>query len=134
MAVAGTPVEVKDLGHFDEAVPVSTGKLQETFYNYLFETLSPEEMSRIKKFVLVPIGLPGMGKTTLSRFLHHTCQNAISVGQTDAKTGLGMTGVASKLVNQTKDSIQTTASQLKLDFRKISYDDILTRNQQEYCA
>lgn len=26
-------------------------------------------MNSIKKFFIVPIGLPGMGKTTLSRFL-----------------------------------------------------------------
>ena len=73
LKASAKPVEVKDLGNFDEAVPVHTGKLQEAFYNYLFEKLSPEEMSTVKKFVLVPIGLPGMGKTTLSRFLHHTC-------------------------------------------------------------
>ena len=44
-----------------------------------------------------------------------------------------MTGAVNKLLKHTEESFET-GNQLKLDFRKISYDDILTRNQQEYCA
>ena len=44
-------------------------KLEDQLYQYLFKNLSQEEMSGVEKFILVPIGLPGMGKSTLSRFL-----------------------------------------------------------------
>jgi hypothetical protein len=44
-----------------------------------------------------------------------------------------MTGAVNKLLKHSEESFET-GNQLKLDFRKISYDDILTRNQQEYCA
>ena len=44
-------------------------KLEEQLYQYLFKNVSESEMTQTDKFFLVPIGLPGMGKTTLSRFL-----------------------------------------------------------------
>ena len=47
-------------------------KLEDQLYQYLFKNLSQTEMSNINKFFLVPIGLPGMGKSTLSRFLSAT--------------------------------------------------------------
>ena len=44
-------------------------KLEDQLYSYLFKNLSQSEMSHVNKFFLVPIGLPGMGKSTMSRFL-----------------------------------------------------------------
>ena len=44
-------------------------KLEDQLYTYLFRNLSQSEMSHVNKFFLVPIGLPGMGKSTMSRFL-----------------------------------------------------------------
>jgi hypothetical protein len=44
--------------------------LEEQLYQYLFANLS--ETNQVNKYFLVPVGLPGMGKTTLSRFLSAT--------------------------------------------------------------
>lgn len=48
------------------------GILEEQLYQYLFRNVTHIETSNVTKFFLVPIGLPGMGKTTLSRFLSAT--------------------------------------------------------------
>lgn len=73
-------------------------------------------MAKINKFILVPIGLPGMGKTTLSRFLSScTSSGVIKVDHLN------------KLMNC------ENKTNLRLDFQKISYDRILTGNQKDYC-
>jgi len=51
------------------------GVLEEQLYQYLFNNLATLEQENVSKFFLVPIGLPGMGKTTLSRFLSATSQS-----------------------------------------------------------
>ena len=79
-------------------------------------------MASIRKFVLVPIGLPGMGKTTLSRFLHHTCENPINFNKFDVKS----LSATNKLVKRTQGGLEQHS--LKLDFKKISYDAILGDN------
>ena len=79
-------------------------------------------MASIRKFILIPIGLPGMGKTTLSRFLHATSSAPFKVNMT------------SQLLQNIVGKVQDSESKLKLEFNKISYDHILTQNQKEYCA
>jgi broad-specificity NMP kinase len=77
-------------------------------------------MASINKFILVPIGLPGMGKTTLSRFLNVTSKGAFKVnfsGKLNEKLGLN----------------QQNSTNIRLDFQKISYDRILTGNATQYC-
>ena len=58
----------------EELAPLNNklSKLEDQLYQYLFQNMTVEEQSHIDKFVLVPIGLPGMGKSTLSRFLSAT--------------------------------------------------------------
>ena len=69
-------------------------------------------MKNIKKFFLVPIGLPGMGKTTLSRYLNKT--QPATVGNQFPK-----------IQNFQK---RAELQQSKVEFTKISYDRILTSN------
>ena len=51
--------------------------LEEQLYQYLFKNLTVADC-KVTKFFLVPIGLPGMGKTTLSRFLSANSQTYIN--------------------------------------------------------
>jgi hypothetical protein len=53
-----------------EILDQKLGVLEEQLYQYLFANLS--ETNQVNKYFLVPVGLPGMGKTTLSRFLSAT--------------------------------------------------------------
>lgn len=82
-------------------------------------------MATVSKFILVPVGLPGMGKTTLSRFLNATSQAPLRVGKKQNQMTLGT-------MNKMKQMSEGTL--MKMDFMKISYDRILTNNQKEYCA
>lgn len=63
-----------------------------------------KQMQSIKKFIFVPIGLPGMGKTTLSRYLSSNSKILFANGQQSQQ----------------------------VDFIKISYDRMLTDNQKQY--
>jgi len=51
------------------------GVIEEQLYQYLFANLNSNELSSVNKYFLVPIGLPGMGKSTLCRFLNATSQS-----------------------------------------------------------
>ena len=60
----------KNLTPFD----MKLSQLEETLYQYLFQNLAQVESSNINRYFFVPIGLPGMGKSTLARFLSATSQ------------------------------------------------------------
>lgn len=72
--------------------------------------MSKEELDRVKMIYIVPIGLPGMGKTTLSSAL---------LGIQDYTIPKSMT--------------RTERTHLQLEFIKIDYDDNLTTKTNEYC-
>ena len=61
-------------------------------------------MALIKKLIFVPIGLPGLGKSTLSRHLEQT---------------------TNKFFHQGKTAIN-------VDYRRINYDQMLTDNLKDY--
>jgi hypothetical protein len=62
-------------------------------------------MSAIKKLFFVPIGLPGMGKTTLARHLESTAHKSFT---------------------------NHNSTPFKVQFKKISYDKMLTDNLEQY--
>lgn len=64
-------------------------------------------MSHIKKLFFVPVGLPGMGKTTLAKHLEH-CKH--------------------------KQFVNFEDSRFTIIFKKISYDRMLTDNQKAFQA
>ena len=84
-------------------------------------------MSNINKFFLVPIGLPGMGKSTLSRFLSATSQKYFNKA---FNQNIQENNQQPKIQNFNKrstfgtENIQTKP--IKIEFLKISYDRILT--------
>ena len=65
-------------------------------------------MDPIKKLFFIPIGLPGMGKTTLARYLKTTTFNSL---------------------HPSKATLP-----FNINFRKISYDKMLTKHQSAYMA
>ena len=93
-------------------------KLEDQLYQYLFRNLTQSEMSNVTKFFLVPIGLPGMGKTTLSRFLGSATQNNQMI--------LSAPKSYPKIQNFSKRAVIEQQHNVKIDFIKISYDRILT--------
>ena len=63
-------------------------------------------MAHIRKLFFIPIGLPGTGKTTLAKHLEST---------------------SNKMFYH-----HTSNTQLFIEFKKISYDRMLTDNQKSY--
>ena len=61
-----TQNKIENSAQFKNPYDRKLNKLEDQLNQYLFKN---PEMNHITKFFLVPIGLPGMGKTTLSRYL-----------------------------------------------------------------
>lgn len=70
----------------------------------------------------MPVGLPGMGKTTLSKNFRSACEKFFfaQADQENTDPNLGKN--------------QYPYGRLLLDFQKVSYDGLLKKHQQEYLA
>lgn len=75
------------------------------FNSYEESILNNLEMAQVNKLFFIPIGLPGMGKTTLSRHLEHT---------------------SVKYLNKNYQY------PFKLSYKHVSYDKILTDILRKY--
>ena len=78
--------------------------IEQSLYQFVLNIFSKSEMAHIKKLIFVPIGLPGLGKSTLSRHLEST---------------------TNKFFHQGKHMIN-------VDFKRINYDKMLTDLQKNY--
>lgn len=127
--MAQDPSPINFSAHNKNFLPMENklSKLEDQLYQYLFKNLSQTEMSNINKFFLVPIGLPGMGKSTLSRFLSATSQKYFNKA---FNQNIQENNQQPKIQNFNKrstfgtENIQTKP--IKIEFLKISYDRILT--------
>lgn len=57
--------------HHHLAVPFgcSPAQIEAELLNFVVDLVSPKEMQHIKRLFFVPVGLPGMGKSTLSKHI-----------------------------------------------------------------
>lgn len=74
-------------------------------------------MTNVSKIYFIPVGLPGMGKSTLAKHIKQTVSKYFGEIR-----NLGVNGVAS------------VSNSPKVNFSKISYDRILGENVNSYSA
>ena len=62
------------------AVPFgcSPEQIQEALLKFLVDLVSTEEMRSVTKLFFVPVGLPGMGKSTLAKNIRLTIEKSLS--------------------------------------------------------
>lgn len=87
------------------------------------KNLNCKELRNIRTFFFVPVGLPGMGKTTLSKNFRSACQKYF-FSQVDDQEN----------TDPNLGKNQYPYGPLLLDFQKVSYDGLLKKHQQEYLA
>jgi len=123
------------------AVPYgcSPEEIEAALLKFVVDLVSPKEMLHVKKLFFVPVGLPGMGKSTLAKHIklatgkHLRGPNNNSVeneGDSDSKTQLR----SAHLENQINSCLETTLGGAvpNVSFTKISYDRILGENLSAY--
>jgi hypothetical protein len=81
-------------------------------------------MANVRTFFFVPVGLPGMGKTTLSKNFRSACQKFFYSQIIEDQEN----------TNPNIQPDQYPYGQLLLDFQKVSYDGLLRKHQEEYLA
>jgi hypothetical protein len=69
------------------AVPYgcSPAQIEQELLKFVVDLVSPKEMQHIKRLFFVPVGLPGMGKSTLSKHIKLAVEKNLGV-QIDTKT------------------------------------------------
>ena len=73
--------------HISVPFGCSPAQIESELLKFVIELVSPKEMQHVKKLFFVPIGLPGMGKSTLSKHI----KLAIETNLSDSKLAGGKT-------------------------------------------
>lgn len=63
----------------------SPAQIESELLKFVIDLVSPEEMQHIKRLFFVPVGLPGMGKSTLSKHIKLAVENNLN-SNTQPKT------------------------------------------------
>jgi hypothetical protein len=66
----------------------SPAQIESELLKFVIDLVSPKEMQHVKRLFFVPIGLPGMGKSTLSKHIKLAIENNLN-GSKLSKTHLG---------------------------------------------
>ena len=59
----------------------SEEQIEQALFKFVVDLLSPQSMHHIRKLYFVPVGLPGMGKSTLAKNIRLSVQNNLSFNQ-----------------------------------------------------
>ena len=120
----------------------SEEQIEQALFKFVVDLLSPKSMHHIRKLYFVPVGLPGMGKSTLAKHINTSTQKHLNKSAVAARTG--PQNVDSPYFNVEKESEKKLReygmaegkleSMPEVDFQRISYDRILGDNTNEYGA
>ena len=118
----------------------SEEQIEQALFKFVVDLLSPQSMHHIRKLYFVPVGLPGMGKSTLAKHINMSTQKHLNKSAVAARTNLQ--NVDSPYFNVEKESEKKLRefglaegkleSMPEVDFQRISYDRILGDNVSAY--
>lgn len=120
--------------HISVPFGCSPAQIESELLKFVIELVSPKEMQNVKKLFFVPIGLPGMGKSTLSKHIKLAIETNLSdyklarISKTQKKHD------HQQLPNQLKLELQKTFGNTlpSVSYHKVSYDRILGENLSAY--
>lgn len=61
-------------------------QIESELLKFVIDLVSPKEMQHITKLFFVPVGLPGMGKSTLSKHIKQAVENNLNQKVLKSKT------------------------------------------------
>ena len=70
------------------AVPFgcSEEQIEQALFKFVVDLVSPKSMHHIRKIFFVPVGLPGMGKSTLAKHINISTQKHLNKQAVAART------------------------------------------------
>ena len=110
----------------------SPDEIEAALLKFVVELVSPKEMQHIKKLFFVPVGLPGMGKSTLAKHIKLAVENNLSdknlqtqkhCKQEDKENPANVAAYLEKAFGKTLSTVS---------YSKVSYDRILGENLSAY--
>ena len=117
----------------------SPEEIEAALLKFVVDLVTPKEMLHVKKLFFVPVGLPGMGKSTLAKHIKLATSKHLSgdINNSAAKdfnsgikTQLGDAEMNPSLNHCLADQLGSELP--KVTFNKISYDRILGENLSAY--
>ena len=108
--------------------------IKEALLKFVVQLISHKQMHQVKKLFFVPVGLPGMGKSTLAKHIRQAIQKNFQAGNQDS----GVTLLSSKrevdhIFKQSNGKNYVESNYLpQVSFKKISYDRIIGENVKEF--
>ena len=78
----------------------SPEQIQQALLKFIVELTTTEEMHAVKNLFFVPVGLPGMGKSTLAKNIRASCQNHLTHEAKAARFNYAQTGAPSNSLNE----------------------------------
>lgn len=107
---------------YEVAVPfaVSPEKIQQSLLKFLKDLISTDDMRQVQKLFFVPVGLPGMGKSTLAKNIRLSIENNLTAeskarhqaAAAAAKASLKLQSASNQQISSTSQSKQEKTSSL----------------------
>lgn len=107
----------------------SPQEIEAALLKFIVNLVSPKEMKHITKLFFVPVGLPGMGKSTLAKHIRMSVENNLC----DSKSKPHKQGMIPDDITLSLEKAFGKAVP-NVSFAKVSYDRILGENLADYQA
>ena len=107
----------------------SPQEIEAALLKFIVNLVSPKEMKHITKLFFVPVGLPGMGKSTLAKHIRMSVENNLCDSKSKTqKQSIIPEDIALSLEKAFGKAVPNVT------FTKVSYDRILGENLADYQA
>ena len=111
----------------------SADEIERALLKFVIPFISRSDMHQVKTLFFVPVGLPGMGKSTLAKHLKLATEKYLSPAGSPGAAQLSPAQISQKLRTFLPEQ-KNVSSLPSVEFKKISYDGILGEFTHAYQA